>query len=196
MPTNVSEADVLNQLVGLSARTRTALIHYLKPGEASRTERVIEPYRLQESGGNLMVQCWQIAPIIQDHQKWRNFRLDRIAHIADGGTTFTPRCTVTLCHGEVKAFEWGHNPAQTLGAAAEYFAYMEQTMLDGKITPDEIIRAQALGSGLAMDERRGMHAQLFRNVLEEVLKDSAVSDKEARYLKGVREFLAVLGWAP
>ena len=187
----------LSELVGLSSKCRTALIHYLKPGEDRFTERHIEPYRLQETGsGNLMVQCWQLNPIILDHHKWRNFRLDRIIRIADGGSTFTPRCAVTICDGEVRAFEWGHDPAQTLGPAAEYFQYIEQSMLDGRITPDEIKRARELALPLSVDQRRGMHAQIFSNVLQEVLQDSDVSEKEARYLSGVREFLSVLGWAP
>jgi hypothetical protein len=46
------------------------------------------------------------------------------------------------------------------------------------------------------DERKGVHAQVFCNVLQEVLKDGAVSDREETYLKNVRNFLVLLGWAP
>jgi hypothetical protein len=46
------------------------------------------------------------------------------------------------------------------------------------------------------DERRGAHAQILRNVLDEVLIDGNVSEKEVRYLSGVRTFLQALGWTP
>ena len=195
--TDVVESGVLGELIGLARRQRVALLEYLKPGEHDSTERHVEPYRLQESAGeNLMVQCWQIKPSTGDRCKWRNFRIDRIVGVRDAGVGFKPRCPVTLADGEVTDFKWGHEPAQSLGAGAAYFKFIETAMLDGKITGDELYRAREMARGIPVDELRGLHAQVFRNVLDEVLQDTAVSDREVRYLSGVRQFLSALGWAP
>jgi hypothetical protein len=37
---------------------------------------------------------------------------------------------------------------------------------------------------------------VFANVLQEVLQDSEVSEREIAYVAGVRKFLDALGWAP
>jgi hypothetical protein len=191
-----TESRTLTVIVGLAREQRMALLTYLKPGEDSSSQRLVEPYRLQDSHGNLMVQCWQVDPEIPDRAKWRNFRIDRIRAVSDGGRTFTPRCEVTLCNGEVSAFEWGHDPIQTLGPAAAYMRLIESAMLDGKISEKELAECRAAGVAVPIDERRGAHAQVFSNVLQEVLTDGQVSDREERYLAGVRKFLKSLGWAP
>jgi len=188
--------DVLAEIVRFAESRRLTCIAYQKPGEWSDTQRFVEPYRLQESTASLMVQCWQVDPAIEDRCKWRNFRIDRISSVCDGGRTFEPRIPITLGTGEVTAFEWGHEPAVILGPAAEYFNFVESAMLDGLVTADEFAKAQELGGRVSMDERRGAHARVFANVLQEVLQDSAVSDKEAAYLAKVRAFLSRLGWAP
>jgi hypothetical protein len=143
-----------------------------------------------------MVQCWQLRPETTDHTKWRNFRVDRITSVRDGGGAFVPRIPVTLCDGEVTAFEWGHEPAVTLGPGAEYFNYLEAAMLDGVVSPDELAIARELGMRVPDAERRGVHARVFANVLQEVLQDSEVSEREIAYVAGVRKFLDALGWAP
>jgi predicted DNA-binding transcriptional regulator YafY len=110
------ERRLLDQLVKLAEGNRLVMLSYAKPGEAVSTDRLVEPYHLQESGAEkLMVRCWQLEPPIVDRAKWRNFRLDRILRLADGGSTFQPRCPVTIHCGEVSPFEWGHDPVQSLG---------------------------------------------------------------------------------
>lgn len=188
--------DPLAEIVRLAGARRVVCLAYQKPGEWSDTRRFVEPYRLQESTASLMVQCWQLDPTIEDRCKWRNFRIDRITSVGDGGRAFEPRIPITLGAGEVTAFAWGHEPAVTQGAAAEYFNFLESSLLDGLVSQDELERARALGARVEPDERRGVHARVFANVLQEVLQDAAVSDREAQYLAGVRSFLATLGWAP
>lgn len=189
--------DALRELCNLASQYRLAFLCYQKPGEDSTTDRVVEPYRLQESGGNLMVQSWQVKPEIGDKSKWRNFRIDRITRVGDGGGTFKPRCAVTIHQGEVEAFKWGHDPVQTTDIAAGYYLRkIEKSMLDGHITPNELMACKSYGSALSPQARKGVHAQVYSNVLQEVLMDGEVSEKEERYLRGVREFLSQLGWAP
>lgn len=186
----------LNLIVDLAREHKVIGIVYRKPGEMGSTDRRCEPYRLQESGGNLMVLCWQLNPEIPDIAKWRNFRLDRIESITDSGATFDPRCEVTICEGEVHAFQWGHEPARTLGPPVRYARLIESLMLDNRLTAAEMEQAIALQVDISRDELRGIHAQVFTNVLQEVLKDCAVSDDEEEYLAKVRRMLKKLGWAP
>jgi hypothetical protein len=37
---------------------------------------------------------------------------------------------------------------------------------------------------------------VFVNILQEMLADGEISDREAAYLKSVRKVLELLGWAP
>lgn len=191
-----NEGDVLSALCGLAEKSRVAFLLYRKPGEDGCTERHVEPYRLQESGGNLMVQTWQLKPAIGDRTKWRNFRIDRIQSVADGGSTFSPRCPVTIHLGEVNAFEWGHDPVQTLGPAVEYQQCIEDAMLDNRVTPSEIAQAKTIGIKLSLAQLRGVHGQVYCNILQEVLRDGEISQQENEYLAGVRMVLAKLGWEP
>lgn len=69
-------------------------------------------------------------------------------------------------------------------------------MLDGMVTAEELAIATELGRRATADGRRGVHARVFANVLNEVLQDSEVSERETAYLAGVRTFLEKLGWAP
>lgn len=45
-------------------------------------------------------------------------------------------------------------------------------------------------------ERRGVHAPVFVNALQEILADGEISHAEAAYIASVREALLSLGWAP
>ena len=103
---------------------------------------------------------------------------------------------MTLCDGEVTAFEWGHEPAITLGPGAQYFNHLEAAMLDGAVSAEELATARELGARVSVAERRGVHARVFANVLQEVLQDSEVSGREGAYIAGVRRFLEALGWSP
>ena len=64
------------------------------------------------------------------------------------------------------------------------------------VTKDEIENAQLFKIGLDDHQIRGVHAQVYANILGEMLIDGEIDDKEARYLKGVSAFLDKLGWAP
>jgi hypothetical protein len=69
-------------------------------------------------------------------------------------------------------------------------------MLDGIFDERELQEAARLGEAISMVERRGVHAQVFVNALQEVLADGEVSHAEAEYIAAVREALHGLGWAP
>jgi len=98
--------------------------------------------------------------------------------------------------GEAAEFTWGHNALIGIGPRQEYFEFIESAMLDGIFDERELREAARLGEAISMVERRGVHAQVFVNALQEVLSDGEVSHAEATYIASVREALHSLGWAP
>jgi hypothetical protein len=143
-----------------------------------------------------MIVCWQLAPKVEDRMPWRHFRVDRIISVRDGGSTFTPRAPVTLHTGEVSDFQFGHQPLIGLGPRQEYLDHMESAMVDGVFDQEEYDQAKVLASRLSQAEVRGVHGQVFLNIMQEVLADGEISDREASYLASVRKILVLLGWAP
>ncbi|MCX5654813.1 MAG: WYL domain-containing protein [Planctomycetota bacterium] len=190
------DADPLDVLVDLAEHRRTAQLVYQKPGEPSATERLVEPYRLEATANAEMVLCWQLLPKVEDRLPWRHFRIDRIVSVIDGGSTFEPRTPITLHAGEVTEFQWGHQALIGIGPRQEYFKFIESAMMDGIFDEQELREAARLGDGLSTEERRGVHAQVFVNALQEVLADGEISQTEAAYIAAVREALQSLGWAP
>jgi hypothetical protein len=188
--------DRIQFIVDCAAQRRLIRLVYQKVEDTSGIERLVEPYRFQESHGNLMLQCWQRDPESTDYTCWRNFRLDRILELGDGGATFEPRCDVTICRGEVHAFEMGVEPIQTSGPTVDYGSFVERAMLDGRLTAAEAGEAEQLKGQLGIGDVRAAHARAFLNVLQEVLKDGVVTDVEEEYLGRARRFLKRLGWAP
>jgi hypothetical protein len=112
--------------------------------------------------------------------------------VNDGGAAFVPRRRITLCDGEVHSF----TPRAVLSVAERYMGYIETAMLDGRVTVEELTEARKIGERLDVNRRRGIHGLVMANVLQEVLQDGEVTDREAAYIAGVREFLERLGWAP
>jgi len=190
------DSDALESLADLASRQRTARIVYRKPGERAPTTRLVEPYRLEASSAEEMVLCWQLHPKVEDRMPWRHFRLDRIESVADGGSNFTPRAPVTLHLGDVVDFQYGHHPVVGLGPRQEYLDCIESALSDAIFDQDEFEQARSLALCLSDPERRGVHCQVFVNILQEMLADGEIGDREAAYLRSVRKVLELLGWAP
>lgn len=186
--------DHLSALQQLGESQRLAVIDYQKPGALELTRRWVEPYQLQHTDSALMVLCWQVDPQTMERTSWRNFRIDRMRGVWDGGRVFVPRMPVTLHHGESRAFRFGHQGE--LSAVNDYFQFLETAMLDGKISQRELGRAEELGRLLSVDQVRAVHAQIFAGILREVLIDGMLDDREAAYLVTVRKMLKKLGYSP
>ena len=91
----------LDELVDLARRRRVARLGYKPPGAAAVTEYLVEPYRLHRAASGLLLHAWQLLVVSTGEQGeqrvgWRDFRLDRIASVADAGRAFEPRVPVTL----------------------------------------------------------------------------------------------------
>jgi hypothetical protein len=207
----VSTRATLEEIVSLAEARRLVRISYRRPGDFAPHEFVVEPYRLHRTAsGAAAVHAWQVAPELEGRpEAWRDFRLDRITAVEDAGQVFSPRIPVTLgqelpAAGAARVTPtvatgfhwWGARPVASMGAAEDYFRQLEQSMLDGKVTRDEMALAQSLGERVEPHERKAAHARVYANVLHEVLQDGRISHREELYLKNVREFLAQLGWAP
>ena len=198
--------DKLEQIAALAEAHKMARLTYRRPGEAADADYVVEPYRLQRTASGLAVHCWQVSPPPEGRDGWRDFRLDRVAVVADAGRTFTPRAPVHFArpaaahaggHAPHEAFHgWGDQKIEAMSAADDYFRYVEDAMLDAKVTPEEMELARSLGDRVEPHERKAVHARVFANVLNEVVQDSRISHREELYLRSVRDFLEQLGWAP
>lgn len=210
--------EKLEQLWKLAHARRVARVTYKRPGEPAPHDYLVEPYRLQRTAGGPAVHAWQLSPPPQaGSDGWRDFRLDRVTLVADGGRAFQPRMPVTLPQEvgaaaprpdpiggappitgrAAESFDaWGERPVARMGAAEDYFRYLEDAMLDAKVTPDEMTLARSLGDRVEPHERKAVHARVYANVLHEVVQDARISHREEIYLRTVREFLEKLGWAP
>ena len=209
----MSTRETLEQIAALADARRLARISYRRPGDFAPQEFLVEPYRLQRTAsGAAAVHAWQVSPELEGRpEAWRDFRLDRITAVEDGGHVFAPRIPVTLAQelpaagaggtGGAPAVAagfhwWGARPVASMGPAEDYFRHLETSMLDAKVTRDEMTLARSLGDRVEAHERKAAHARVYANVLHEVLQDGRISHREELYLKNVREFLEQLGWAP
>ena len=211
----MSTRETLEQIAALASAKRLVRINYRRPGDFAPHEFLIEPYRLQRTAtGAAAVHAWQVAPELEGRpEAWRDFRLDRITSVDDSGHAFSPRIAVTLARelpaaGAGKGSSqapptvaegfhwWGARPVASMGPAEDYFRHLEQSMLDGRVSRDEMTLAVSLGERVEAHERKAAHARVYANVLHEVLQDGRISHREELYLKNVREFLGQLGWAP
>ena len=215
----MSTRETLERLAALGEKRRAARISYRRPGDFAPHEFLVEPYRLHRTAsGAAAVHAWQLAPELEGRpEAWRDFRLDRITAVSDSGHAFAPRIPVTLSQelpsagagkakgkGPAKALPgvadgfnwWGERPVASMGTAEDYFRQLEESMLDGRVSGDEMALVRSLGERVEVHERKAAHARVFANVLHEVLQDGRISHREELYLKNVREFLGQLGWAP
>jgi predicted DNA-binding transcriptional regulator YafY len=190
------KTDWLPFLTECARARRLILLEYLKAGEAACSRRLVEPYVLQEYDDNLMVQCWQLDPAIHDPLKWRNFRLDRVKNMADGGATFEPRARITICDGDVGEWSMESEPDLLETPTMRYRRFVESAMLDGRLNQGELNEALRIRAPISREQARAVHAMVLRDVLSEVLKDEQISNAEVEYLARVRAFLKQLGWAP
>jgi hypothetical protein len=87
-------------------------------------------------------------------------------------------------------------PPASLDAVNEYFTLAWNVISDGKVSAREREQAELMGSKLAPNQMRAVHAQLFRDALQECLIDGEITDAEAEYLTKLRKWLARIGWAP
>ena len=175
-----------------------AKIEYRKPGDKRSSTRLVEPYEFQFHRDNTMVFCWQAKPQPVHSDGWRTFRVDRISAASVTNQRFKPKIQVTLNDGTVTEWEKGYRPEVKLPPppGKAYMKCIEDALLDNRVTKDEIENAQLFKIGLDDHQIRGVHAQVYANILGEMLIDGEIDDKEARYLKGVSAFLEKLGWAP
>ena len=193
-------AETLRRLQELASQQLTARISYRKPAEDWCTQREVEPYSLTYSGQNLIVLTWQLDPVL-DGEAWRNFRIDRIVSVANGGHEFTPRTSVTLHLGEMTPFVFDETrsrlAAESKPSAPEtYFRCIERAMLDGVMTNTEISEARELGRLLRKPELKAIHAQVLANLLNEVAMDGKLTAREEEQLRNMRFFLQELGRCP
>ena len=218
--------DALYEITRLARDRRVVRLGYKRAGETTPSEYLVEPYRLHDAATGPAVQCWQLSPAPEGRTPWRDFRVDRITSVADGGRTFEARAAVQLgtelapfgerritskdpaiaaavtsAQGAVTAApsnfnRWGHRQIGSLGPAGEYFHQLEAAMLDGQVSPDEMAVAAELSNRVPPDQRKAVHARVYANVLHEVLEDGRIAHREELYLAQVRELLVRLGWAP
>jgi hypothetical protein len=197
--------DVVHELVRLAEAGRTVRLTYRRPGEGAAGDYVVEPYRFHHGPHGAVLHAWQLEPPPGRSEGWRDFRLDRVTSVSDGGSPFQPRAPVTLAGDlpspapatggpDFKGF--GERPIAAMGDAENYFRQIEGAMLDGRVTEEEMALAEALRDRVEVHERKAAHARVFASVLHEVLQDGRISHREELYLRNVRAFLDRLGWAP
>jgi len=202
--------NVVRELMNLVEKGRLARVGYRRPGEAAATEFVVEPRRLHRTAAGLALQARQVSPAPETGgDGLRDFRVDRIASVAEAGQTFAADrggaptiaaeqlAAAPAAEGKLDVFHaWAERPIASMGPAEDYFRQLESAMLDGKVTPEEFALAESLRDRVESHERKAAHARVYANVLHEVLQDSRISHREELYLQNVRAFLDRLGWAP
>jgi len=191
-----SETDNVAVLADIATNHRIAKIQYHKPSQKAAPWRWIEPYKLVEGYDSLLIRCFQLR---SDDPKakggWKCFRADRVGMIEDTGEPFKPRTKITLMTGEI---EGENRYGQRVGQdpQARYLAHLQDAMMDGIITPEELATAQDLQGSLSPSRLRAVHGSVYAAVLQAALIDGEVTDAETDYLQKVKEFLDTLGWAP
>jgi len=198
--------DPVHEVARLAEARRVVRLTYRRPGEGEAGEYVVEPYRFHRGAHGPVLHAWQVDPAPQGRAEgWRDFRVDRIANVSDGGRTFEPRVPVTAARdlpapgpatGGPGFKGFGERPIAAMGDAEGYFRQIEEAMLDGRVTEEEMALAEALRDRVEIHERKAAHARVFASVLHEVLQDGRISHREELYLRNVRAFLDRLGWAP
>ena len=202
-------SNVIDDIAPLAAAGRLVRLRYRRPGTQSAQDYVVEPYRLHRSASGPVIHVWQTSPVPEGPSPWRDFRVDRIESVSDGGAAFTPRMPVTLPHDieggggstiEAPALpplaRWSERRIAEVGPDEEYYRELESAMLDGKVEPSEMSMVEELGGRIDPAQRKSVHARIYAAVLQEVVADGRISHREEIYLRQVRELLSRLGWAP
>lgn len=186
------DARIGQYIRDMGEQNRCVRIDYTRyDGDSS--VRVVEPYQFLHHNGNLMVCCWQVDPD-NGGDNWRNFRIDRMNGVDDGGSHYTPRRSVQL--RTASEFGMDVEPTGSLVTVNNYYQHIWNAMADGKLVNNEKEFAASVATGLSPNQVRAVHAQIFRDVLQECLLDGEIDWRESEHLAKVRRFLKKLGWAP
>jgi hypothetical protein len=129
-----------------------------------------------------------------DGEGWRTFRIDRILAVGDAGCHYTPRRAVQL--SQAREFVSDYEPTGSLSVVNEYCQQLWNAVADGRLVADERDDLSAIAEKLSATQVRAVHAQVFRDALQECLVDGELSEGEVDYLAKVRRLLKRLGWAP
>ncbi|HEX7009045.1 MAG TPA: WYL domain-containing protein [Phycisphaeraceae bacterium] len=176
--------EQVERLAQLAHQRRLAKLVYQRPALTDLRPRWVEPYSLAEGRSTLLVLCYQVRP--EQTAGWKNFRIDRIISVEDGGRTFLPRAPITL------------SPDQVVRRAkpfADYAQRLEEIAIKGRFTQRDFDELYPLAQKMPPRQLRWLHADLLRDVLEEVLIDDVLTDSDARYLHRLSAFLKRLGWS-
>jgi hypothetical protein len=189
------QQEHVNTLVALAEQHRTATILYRKLNERTATVRIIEPYRLLEHDDQLSLHAWQLRPPVNADLCWRTFRCDRIEDISDGGEFFKPRRPVTIHTGECsELMSLFREKPKT--AVDRYRDYLFKAIRDRLFTDEERSDAENFAQKVSTTQMKVVHAQVFSEVLFDVLLDHHISDDEDEFLSNVRGFMDTVGWSP
>jgi len=191
----------IDTLVALATKHRLVCIQYRKLSNQAPTMRVVEPYRFVESPstGSMMIQCWQVkpAPDAPERPCWKNFLVDGIEDVSDGGDEFKPRRPLALAWGEVTDFMQQREIGIARSKIAEeYRRQFLAAIRDGRLDDDERRQLEELSDELPTAKKKVIHAQVFQDCLFDVLLDHKVDAEEDEFLSEVRSFMDSLGWSP
>jgi predicted DNA-binding transcriptional regulator YafY len=185
---------MLFSIVNLAKANRTTRISYHRMGHHQPASRIIEPYHLIQHGNALMVHAWQLEPTITD-PCWKNFRLDRITEVTNGGQEFSPRCKVTIADTNVDQIIDVHVKRRN-DPADRYRQFLLGAASNHRLSEDEMHRATDLARKLTESQIKLVHSQVYAEVLSDIVLDHQVSENEEHFLVNLRSFMQKLGWAP
>ena len=188
--------DPVEKLIELALANRVVRLTYRKTAEEAPSDRLVEPYRTSQNENSMIIRCWQAAPVVVDGAQWRWFRADRIIKVMDGGQNFLPRCQIALSLDSVKQFNQQREAESQAEAVEKYFRYVEQAMMDGLFSAEEMSIAKELAMGVPPDKLKVVHGHIYINVLNELLLDGVLTLREEAHLSKIKAALGELGWSP
>src|ERR1700759_922544 len=130
--------DCLTRMFELANAHRVVRMTYRKTAEEEPSDRLVEAYRTSHNDKSMIIQCWQAAPVVIDGAQWRWFRADRIIKVTDGGSNFIPRLRMQLSLEEIERFSKERDRETAAEAVEKYFRYVENAMMDGHISEEEM----------------------------------------------------------
>lgn len=190
--------DALRTMAALVKHGTAPKILYQKLSEKTGTWRIVEPYRLVESGSDgVCLHCWQLDPDTGEPVSWRMFRIDRIVDVLETDIKFEPRRPMSFTEGLLHSFQaLCEEPKRKTSPVTEYREQLLSTIADGSITDTERTNCVNMSESISTKQRKVVHAQVFQQVLFDVLLDGSITDKEDEFLSDVRSLLDELGWSP
>jgi predicted DNA-binding transcriptional regulator YafY len=217
---NSGERRVLESLVDFTRKRRLVKLTYVKLGEITHTIRVVEVYHLLEASTGLLVYCAQVNPQ-PDDRPWRNFRLDRIIAVEDGGNTYSARMPTSIDQGELRNFwtvkdqeESGQTPtgdslsinlSATKGEVTlktgpthvdRYVSSFLEKLDDSKLQARDRSELGTLAANLKKAQVKVAHARILAHLLDDLASDGDISAADNRLIKRVMSAMYEIGWAP